>query len=258
MSNVPEYDLARLKGEIRPFKLLWSPRLRSTNDRAITLRKRNQLFAPCLVLTACQTAGRGRGKHAWFSTPGVITATWAFAVDPATPPHFVPLAAGIAVRSAAAEMAKTDGIQIKWPNDIMYEGRKLAGLLCERVNDVDLVGVGFNLNIQSWEAPPGLKTKITSILRITDKMTDPTDAVTQITRHLMKAMDRRHHHPPGSLMGEHKTYDCLNGKRVTLKLPTDEEVSGVCMGIDEQGRLRVNVDGVVRAITTAHVAEIGD
>jgi BirA family biotin operon repressor/biotin-[acetyl-CoA-carboxylase] ligase len=258
MTTVPAYDLAKLRTEIRPFKLLWSPRLRSTNDRAITLRKRNQLFAPALVLTACQTAGRGRGKNAWFSTPGVITATWAFAADPATPVQFVPLAAGLAVRSAAAQLAGTDKIELKWPNDVVCEGRKLAGLLCERVDDVDLIGVGFNLNIQSWEAPAGLKSRITSILRITEKMTDPTEAILLITRCLQKTLDRRNHHPLGSLLAEYRKYDGLQGKKVVLQLPNNEEARGICRGIDDHGRLKVEENGSIRAITTAHVMEIAD
>jgi BirA family biotin operon repressor/biotin-[acetyl-CoA-carboxylase] ligase len=48
--------------------------------------------------------------------------------------HQIPLVAGLAVRDAVAQMTGCDEIQLKWPNDILLHGRKLAGLLCERVD----------------------------------------------------------------------------------------------------------------------------
>src|SRR5436309_1660093 len=59
--GVSSFDLARLRVGIKPFKLHWFPRLRSTNDHAAELRRRKELFAPAAVLTGRQLAGRGRG-----------------------------------------------------------------------------------------------------------------------------------------------------------------------------------------------------
>ena len=58
------YDLGVLRQRLRAFRLYWFPRLRSTNDHAAALCKRGGLFAPAVVLTGCQTAGRGRGDNA--------------------------------------------------------------------------------------------------------------------------------------------------------------------------------------------------
>ena len=78
----------------------------------------------------------------WWSGPGCVTFTFVLPIGGEVQPHQIPLVAGLAVRNAAAELCGDDGIQLKWPNDVLYEGRKLAGLLCERVEKADLIGLG--------------------------------------------------------------------------------------------------------------------
>src|SRR4051794_14904109 len=99
------YHLPTLRKSLRPFNLHWLPRLRSTNDHAAALRRHGDLYAPSIVLTGHQLAGRGRGSNTWWSGPGSLTATFVLAADDAIAPHQVPLIAGLAVRNAAAELA---------------------------------------------------------------------------------------------------------------------------------------------------------
>jgi BirA family biotin operon repressor/biotin-[acetyl-CoA-carboxylase] ligase len=94
------------------------------------------------VVADHQTAGRGRLGRRFEAPPG--TALLASLVVPARP--LAPLAAGV----AAAHACRGD-VRIKWPNDLMVAGRKLAGILVERHGDRCVVGVGINLR---W-APPG-------------------------------------------------------------------------------------------------------
>jgi biotin-[acetyl-CoA-carboxylase] ligase BirA-like protein len=160
------FDLSRLRAGVKPFRLHWFPRLRSTNDHAAILRKRGELFAPALVLTGHQLAGRGRGSNSWWSGDGSVTATFVFAADEHLAPYHVPLIAGLAVRTAAAELTANDDIQLKWPNDLLYHNRKLAGLLCERVYKADLIGIGLNVNINRAQVPASLRDRVTSLNEI--------------------------------------------------------------------------------------------
>src|SRR5207248_8273542 len=128
------FELARLRRELKPFRLHFFPRLRSTSDHAAALRKRGKLFAPAVVLTANQTAGRGRGTNTWWSGPGSLTVTFVFPVEAHLAPHQIPLIAGLAVRDAVADLTGDTSISLKWPNDVVHDDRKLAGLLCERVH----------------------------------------------------------------------------------------------------------------------------
>ena len=82
------FDPARLIKELKPFRLHFFPRLRSTNDHAAILRKRGDLFAPAIVLTPNQIAGRGRGRNTWWSTQGALTVTFAM---PGSPTSWMPL-----------------------------------------------------------------------------------------------------------------------------------------------------------------------
>src|SRR3954468_933711 len=154
------FDLRRLRASVKPFRLHWFPTLRSTNDHAAELRRRGELYAPAVVLTGRQTAGRGRGAHAWWSGPGCVTVTFVLPIGEEVQPHQIPLVAGLAVRNAAAELCGDDRVQLKWPNDVLYEGRKLAGLLCERVQKADLIGLGLNVNLDPASAPAGLRGRV--------------------------------------------------------------------------------------------------
>src|SRR5438270_7466674 len=76
------FNLTALRAGVKPFRLHWFPTLRSTNDHAAAMRKRGELFAPAIVLTGRQTAGRGRGSNTWWSgAAGMLTVTFVFPVD---------------------------------------------------------------------------------------------------------------------------------------------------------------------------------
>lgn len=126
--------------------LLWLPTCGSTNDEA---RLRWDDPSVAAVGTDAQTAGRGRRGRAWFSPAGCgLYLTWIVrgALPPSEAP-VLPLLAGL----VTARLCERHGVRasLRWPNDVMHEGRKLAGVLCESrvVGDrlTALVGIGFNL-----------------------------------------------------------------------------------------------------------------
>ena len=148
------FNLAQLRPGLRPFRLHWYPRLGSTNTQAAKLRRQRKLFAPAIVLTGRQLAGRGRGNNSWWSLPGCLTATFALPVRDHLAPHQVPLLAGLAIRDVLAELSGINDIQLKWPNDLLYQDRKLGGLLCERLDHLDLIGLGLNVNLAALAGCP--------------------------------------------------------------------------------------------------------
>lgn len=95
-----------------------------------------------VVVADHQSAGRGRLQRAWEAPPGTaLLATFVLAPRP-----LAVFCAGVAAAEACGP-----GIRLKWPNDLLLDGRKLAGLLAEQHGDRCLVGIGINL---SW-SPPG-------------------------------------------------------------------------------------------------------
>lgn len=101
-----------------------------------------QLPVGVAVVAEHQTAGRGRLGRRWEAPPGsALLASWVMPVH-----ELAPLAAGV-----AASVACGEAVRLKWPNDLLLDGRKLGGILVERTGQKCVVGTGINLR---W-APPG-------------------------------------------------------------------------------------------------------
>ena len=240
-SQSNSFDLTRLRAGtgVKPFRLHFFPRLRSTNDHAATLRKRGDLFAPAIVLTSNQIAGRGRGANTWFSAAGSLTVTFVLPIEEHLDTPQIPLIAGLAVRDAIAQLTHRDDIQLKWPNDVIHNHRKLAGLLCERVHKADLIGLGVNVNLDPRRAPKGLRHQLTSLSQITGHPLDLTDTLITIANHLHTALSRRGERPFAQTLERYDAYHCLLNRRVTVvgNNNHDPSLTGTVEGIDPQGRL---------------------
>jgi len=251
------FDLERLRRGLGSVRLFWYPHVRSTNDQAALLRQRGQLFAPAVVLGGRQTAGRGRGRNTWWSAPGCLTVTFVLPVEERLGVHQLPLVAGLATRQAAAELAAEPRIALKWPNDVVYAQGKLAGVLCERIGGVDLVGIGLNVNLEPQDAPPALRRRLTSLSQIAGGELDLTDALLALWRHLGQTMLRRRGYPFAAILREYERHHVLNGRHIRVAIDQRHFVEGVCRGIDGEGRLLVVSAGSVRRIVTGSVVEDG-
>src|SRR4051812_44064327 len=246
-SSASSFDLTRLKAAIRPFRLHYFPRLRSTNDHAALLRKRGNLFAPAIVLTPNQIAGRGRGRNTWWSKDGALTVTFALPIDSTKDPHQIPLIAGLAVRNAAAELSGDHSIGLKWPNDVVHDNNKLAGLLCERIDRIDLIGIGLNVNIDPSDAPKSIRNRLTSLLLIAGKPLDMNGVLLEISRQILRVWSRRQEHPFAALLAEYDRYHTLTGRRLSI-IDGQETITGQCEGLDSSGRLLVRGKALHRII----------
>lgn len=141
----------------------------STNLRAREIAARG---APegTLIVAEQQTQGRGRRQRTWFSPPGQgIYAS--LILRPDIPPTEAPrmtLLAAVAIADTLMELTPLE-IKIKWPNDILVRGRKIAGILTEISTGMDavdyiVVGLGLNVNIPAGDFPEDIRAQATSIL----------------------------------------------------------------------------------------------
>lgn len=247
------YDIIGLRTRLRPFRLHWFPRLRSTNDHAAALRKRGKLFAPAVVLTGHQTAGRGRGSNTWWSREGSLTVTFVLPIDERMEPHQLPLLAGLAVRNAATELTANQDVQLKWPNDLLYRGKKLGGLLCERVMKADLVGVGINVNLDPKKAPAGLRDQITSLSQIRGADLDMSEVLAVIAAHLRVVVTRATDQPFAALLREYDAHHALIGRQVCVTDAAGQTLCGKCDGLDPIGRLLLRHRGKLHHVISGQV-----
>jgi len=141
-------------------------RCSSTLDEARTLALAGRAEGT-VVVAGEQTAGRGTKGRTWFSPPGrglYVTVL----LRPACPRlSLLPLAVGLAARDAAAASSDLD-IRLKWPNDLVWEAKKLGGVVCEGGGGESgprfvLAGIGVNVAQAPEGFPPGLRDRATSL-----------------------------------------------------------------------------------------------
>jgi BirA family biotin operon repressor/biotin-[acetyl-CoA-carboxylase] ligase len=229
-----------------PTWLIELPSCDSTNTWA--LAHAEALAHGACVWTQRQTAGRGRGANTWHAPPGVLTASIALHLPGALAARQLSLAAGLAVAHAVEDVAPRARVQIKWPNDCLVDGRKLAGLLCERPasDDTVVVGVGLNLDPRWDQAPEALPFAVSSTASIAEfcppvesrPMPTMIEMLTALRRYLIEAAGLISVNGWGQLMVPLRNRDFLRGKQVTV---TDgaTTVAGDAAGIDAEGRLVV-------------------
>ncbi len=139
----------------------------STNNKVKELAQEG---APegTVVVAERQGAGRGRRGRGWFSPPGGIY--FSVLLRPRLTPEDLPrvtLMSAVAVARALRDATGLD-VKIKWPNDLLLEGRKLAGILTEMSAEADsigflVVGVGVNANVDRSAYPPDLQEGVASL-----------------------------------------------------------------------------------------------
>ena len=155
--------------------LLAYDELESTSDRAAALIREGNVDLPMVVWARHQTRGRGRGSHSWWSDGGSLTFT--LAIDPSahglaveSEPKLA-LATAVAVIDALNELGfGMESLGIRWPNDLEADGRKLGGILPERIETEGghriLVGVGLNVLTDLSNAPAEVRRMATSLTAI--------------------------------------------------------------------------------------------
>jgi len=255
VSRTASYRLTELRAALAPTTIYWFSRLGSTNTRAAAMARRDELSAPSIVLTGWQVAGRGRGTNTWWSSAGSLTATFAFRADLTRPAHHLPLLAGVIIRRTVAQVTGVTDVKLKWPNDLLHNGRKVCGMLCERVNGYDLIGVGLNVNLNVSAAPPLLRRRITSLSEITGRQTDQS----QMLISLATAMRIGLSESPSleTVLSEYNQHHLLAGRQVSVSNSDHQQLSGFCIGLDPEGRLILKSGSKLHHIIAGNVEAIG-
>ena len=201
-----------------------------------------------------QTAGRGRLDHTWISEPGKnLMASVVLDVGGISPQEVatLPLVVGLAAATATSLLLLRQ-TWIKWPNDILLDGRKLAGILCERHGDSVIAGVGINVNQKTFA--PEIALRATSLLQIDGKERELEMVERAFLRALAPFYDDWRQNGFAALHPLVAACDALKGKQVSVQ-QTDADptpVSGPCGGIQPDGTLLVGDTPIFAG--EAHVA----
>lgn len=248
-------DVARILSRLTPSASRWlnditiHQQIGSTNRALVELAERGSIDG-MVCLAETQTAGRGRRGRRWVSPPGASIAL-SLGRELNRPPAEIgalSLVVGLAVADALADA----GVALKWPNDLLLEGRKLGGILVElvggRARSMVVVGVGINVDV----APEAIDQPIANLA---ERLESPSrnevvagliNAIIDFSAQfemagfapMREAWQRLHH---------------FHGRQVRL-LIADREVEGTVAGVEDTGELVLACDGELRRFAAGEVS----
>jgi BirA family transcriptional regulator, biotin operon repressor / biotin---[acetyl-CoA-carboxylase] ligase len=233
--------------EIADVELEITPLLDSTNSELMR-RARAGRTDPILLVALAQTAGRGRMGRQWLSNSeapgGALTFSLGLPLQTADWSG-LSLAVGVSV----AQSLHPD-VQLKWPNDVWWRGRKLAGILIETaVLDAGryaVIGVGMNI---AERASEGLTTAPAWLEELAPEL-DAAQAFQRVAAPLVRAVRRFEREGFAPFRNSFMAIDALRQREVSLS----DGIQGVAQGVNERGALLVHTSAGMRQVDSAEVS----
>jgi len=220
------------------------------------------------VITWDQTAGRGQSGRTWHSLPGEsLCATYYFRHGMASPPNAGPIAllAGVAVAEALQRRISQEGpdapvLGLKWPNDVLLNGRKVAGILIEMLKAPDdawtaLIGVGVNLTVRAF--PPEIAAQATSLLLEGVPSASWQELGQEIANALHRQAELYAQAGFTAVLDRWRVYDRTQGLRYQAE-QDGAIVRGIAESVEESGALRLRLEdgGVLTVRAVSSITEV--
>jgi len=196
-----------------------------------------------VIIASRQTAGRGRRGRAWSTLPGKSLAMTAILLD--LPEERL---LGLAGMSAALSVVHGVGdllglgLQCKWHNDVLHDGKKVAGTLADRHGNALLLSVGLNVNGTADDIPAELRGSATTLELACGEPAD-LDQATDAVIGGLNAQWRVLLEDPEATVAEWESLDMAVGREIVLLGASGAEIRGLGLGVDERGRLRLQMEG---------------
>ena len=228
-------------------QLFFLPVCKSTNSEAQQLLLKNEATEGCVVLTDEQTQGRGQRGNSWEAAPGK-NITLSVILSPVFLAVRHQFYLNMAVSLAVLDLLHEQGLEqarVKWPNDLYFEDRKLGGILIENTVTSQsiqhsIVGIGLNVNQLHF----GIGTA-TSLAAEVGTQLD----VKRLVNRLLELLEKRYLELRSGRIDKLK-YEYLQAlyryQEEHGYLIGTEEIQGRIMGVDEDGRLALEIDGGLR------------
>lgn len=212
-----------------------------------------------IVVAETQNTGRGRLARGWFSPFG--KGVWfSIVLRPPFPPQEAPkctMLAAVAVNKAIKRVAKV-ACGIKWPNDILYDNKKLVGILTEMTAEIDainyiVIGMGINVNIDPAEFPDDLKDSATSLAIAAGGQVSRLDLLIVILEELEKIYQQTLEHGFAPVLDEWRAESVTLGQTVDV-FGFGRKFSGVAINIDDDGALLVETSQGIEKVLAGDVS----
>ncbi|MDE2598775.1 MAG: biotin--[acetyl-CoA-carboxylase] ligase [Rhodocyclaceae bacterium] len=201
--------------------------------------------AGTLLLAQRQTAGRGRRGRSWYQGPQSLAFSLLWRLPADRPPSGLSLAVGLAVAEALPVSA-----QLKWPNDVLLDGRKIAGILIESAGpQCFVIGIGINLG-DLGDLPAEIAATACGI-----PVDDRTHMLARILDGLVTVLDEFSAHGFSPLQSRWQMRHAYQDLAVNLFFSEGgEPVQGVCRGVDANGELLLETATCIQTIASGEVS----
>jgi BirA family biotin operon repressor/biotin-[acetyl-CoA-carboxylase] ligase len=240
--------------------IIYSESMTSTN---IVLKQAAESGAVHGTVALCeeQTAGRGRRGRNWVSPKG--QGLWvSLLLRPMLPPgraQLITFAAAIAMAEAVEKETGLD-ILIKWPNDLVLQGKKICGILLELSGDVETIAyvvVGTGLNVGEKAYPPELSASAVSLQEVLGRKVERAPVLRSYLAAMEKHMDILSREGLPGILQAYERKSCTLQRAVRVS-GGGEEFLGTAAGLDENGALLVKLeDGTIRHVLAGDVSVRG-
>ncbi len=215
-----------------------------------------------VLLADCQLAGKGRLGRRWESPAGV-NLYCSVVLRPQLPPHEAPQLTFLSAVAVARTIQATTGLQasIKWPNDLLINGRKVAGLLNEMNAETDrvgfvILGIGVNLNMRADQFPPDLRSPATSLMLESGSPVSRLAFTVRLLQELDREYTRFQLSGFGPVRKEWAQYCNAFGREVRVEAGSGC-LQGAFAGIDHDGALLMKLsDGRTERILSGDVTVV--
>jgi BirA family biotin operon repressor/biotin-[acetyl-CoA-carboxylase] ligase len=235
-------------------------RLSSTMDFARKLAELNYPEGTAVIADE-QTAGRGTKGRSWHSAPeaGLYVS---FILKPTSSSlSLLSLTIGLAVTEAAAQISGIK-LKLKWPNDIVYEGKKVGGILCEGISSSQgtrfiIAGIGININHNLEQFPPEISDKATSLFLITGKTFEKEELYQLLSKSLQFWYNELEKGQNKKIIEEYKNNLSFHlGQGLVLR-SQQGEIKGQFQGIDPRGGLKLRLaQGEIKVFHASEIIKV--
>ncbi|MEQ8905798.1 biotin--[acetyl-CoA-carboxylase] ligase [Ekhidna sp.] len=229
-------------------KVVFLPQCHSTNDELVMLTKKSQLPEGTVVYTDHQEKGKGQRGNVWVAEPGKNVLMSILLLPKFLNPQdqfFLNLIAGLAIVDTLGQYFSGQ-IQLKWPNDIYVNQKKISGVLVESntrgsVLESCVVGIGLNLNQNGFHVP-----NATSLLIETEIEHDKFDVMDFLLRDIEKWYLKLKSNRKNEVLAAYHALLMWRGEKRLFK-SSEQEFIGEIIGIDSYGRLVINVQDKLKS-----------
>jgi BirA family biotin operon repressor/biotin-[acetyl-CoA-carboxylase] ligase len=227
----------------------------STNADLMQRWLAHEVVEGAVVAAGAQRAGRGRLGRVWESPPGAALSFSVLLTPPAGRAGFIPVLTAVAVARAVSGLTGLD-VSLKWPNDLMLGGGKLAGILAEGATGGAVVGCGINVSFAAETLPVPTATS----LNLHGATVDRSELLVTCLGEMHAAHGRwreaGYDAVASGLLAAYRASCGTIGREVRVSLPDGSVLAGMATAIDDDGRLVVLAGGVERTLTVGDVIHV--